>query len=706
MSSYNDNLHSSVVDSLQTQELDLKKVKAKKNASMFTLYYAEGATITASEQLAKATSKLSDKTDVKNQAVADSNISNNLLKSSTQSDQYIKQSVTNASVCAANVQVAANAVVRLASDLGSIYSIVHAADAGTELYVLANQARSLIDTTAYNAELASQGAMEVSMLTSEVSSSTVLDKTKSTSTFMNNLLKVATDDFNTASQLVASDNATLASVSATEKLSEGDYEDISVDLKAAQEAYKATNDGLNLGLTATVTTAENFTVEFFRIRAPFNQVPGNYPVEKYTLFLVKDSKKGVFSLATAENLLLTGRKDSSTTPPSAATTATGAATTAGTGSSAQPQASTVQYVPVISVQDISQVATPGELLNVITQAVDIQHVIVPGAPDPSYVLYDTDNEPIKLGSRYVVFVMAEYTSAYKKLLNDYSEFLSAPTAPFVFTNQLAAIAVSDITTASGSADFPVSFVSYESEFFLPSVEYRCIFLPAYANFSGNLLNQTSLKVLDNDVDALEQIALTYDPAILNLQEQIASLTSLLAPLNTQLDALKKTAKKSPSPQNQQEQDALVAQITPLQAQLEVLTAQLKKFQDSKEEAINTVNTSDPVSPIGFLFNLEIGEQVLAGNYTPAIRYTPTPATGTPDDGGSADDDDLGVYFQVPVSSATTDNFGNPLIDSYLYIPVILSVPGPTEANPDMFSNAWTGVMGYNKEQYFTYATKP
>ncbi len=698
MSSYNDNLHSSVVDSLQTQELDLKKVKAARNASMFTLYYAEGATITASEQLAKATIKLGDKTDVKNQAVADSNISNNLLKSSTQADQYVKQSVTNASVCAANVQVAANAVVRLASDLGSVYSIVHAADAGTELYVLAKQARSLIDTTAYNAELASQEAMEVSMQTSEVSSSTVLDKTKSTSAFMNNLLKVASDDFNTASQLVASDNATLASVSATEKLAEGDYEDIDVDQKAAYEAYNATNDGLNLALRAQVTSAENFTVDFLRIRAPFDQAIGYYPVDKYILFVVKDSKKGVFSLATAESLLITGRVDSSTTPPPV---------TADKSKTKQHQ-STVQYIPVIlPTPDISQIAEPHETLNAITQKVDVQNVIVPGAPDPSYVLYDTDNEPLKLGAKYVVFMMAEYTTSYKKLLNDYADFLSAPTAPFTFTNKLAAINISDIVVSNDvDSPAPISFISYEDELFLPNVEYRCIFLPAYANFSGNLLDHSSLKALDQDVDDLEHISLIFDPRIQKLQQDIADITSQLTQLHTQLDALKKSAKKSNSTENQEPQDALNAQIAPLQAQLDEWMNEVREAQDNKNAAIAAINTKDPVSPIGFLFNLEIGQQVLAGNYThaviPILDATGTKVTATK---SRKSDDDTGIYFNVPVSSATTDNFGNPLIDSYLYIPVILSVPSPTESNPQTFTSNWTGVMGYKKNQYFTYQAK-
>src|SRR5579872_7202590 len=98
MNSYNENLRSTVISSLQRQELEQKKEKAKKNASMFTLYYAEGATITALEKLQAANNVLGTKTDAKKQAVISSNISNNLLSSATQANQYLKQSVSNTAV--------------------------------------------------------------------------------------------------------------------------------------------------------------------------------------------------------------------------------------------------------------------------------------------------------------------------------------------------------------------------------------------------------------------------------------------------------------------------------------------------------------------------------------------------------------------------------------------------------------------------------
>ena len=139
MNTYNENLNSIVVSSLATQEVAQTTIDATTHASMFTLYYAEGQSITAAEKLDVAEKKLAEKTKVKTQAVDSSNVSNNQLGAANQANDYVKQAVTNTSVAAANVQTASNAIVRLAGDIGNIFSIVNAADFGTDIYDLASE---------------------------------------------------------------------------------------------------------------------------------------------------------------------------------------------------------------------------------------------------------------------------------------------------------------------------------------------------------------------------------------------------------------------------------------------------------------------------------------------------------------------------------------------------------------------------------------
>ena len=82
-------------------------------------------------------------------------------------------SVTKSSVCASNVQISANSIVRLASDLGSISSIISAGDSGTLIHELSEKARAQINKIAEKAEISAQLAMEASALSSEISMNTL-----------------------------------------------------------------------------------------------------------------------------------------------------------------------------------------------------------------------------------------------------------------------------------------------------------------------------------------------------------------------------------------------------------------------------------------------------------------------------------------------------------------------------------------------------
>ena len=84
MNTYNDNLRSAVVESLHSQELELNKAESQKKASMFSLYYAEDATVSAAGKLETAKKTLIKKEAVKTQAVANGNLSTNVLESAKQ----------------------------------------------------------------------------------------------------------------------------------------------------------------------------------------------------------------------------------------------------------------------------------------------------------------------------------------------------------------------------------------------------------------------------------------------------------------------------------------------------------------------------------------------------------------------------------------------------------------------------------------------
>lgn len=688
MNSYNENLHFAIVNSLQSLDIEEQNLKSQVNASMFTLYHAEGAKITSEQNLAAAKETFIFKTLVQDETVKDSNVSVNVLASATQASQYVKQATSNVAVCASNVQIAANSIVRLASDIGSIFSIVNAADFDSDIYLQAENARELMNHTAYDAEVASQLAMEASMLTAEVSASTVLDMAKATNTLMTSVLKITTADFDTATQNIALDNAALSVVRTTEKLDEGSLELVSVEYKAAKSAYELTNKELNLDLRVKTSNKNDlsFTVDFDLIKSPFSVegVVGNnpiYPVKEYYMMIVKESKKQTFSISNAENLLLN---------------ATG---------------------EVIAVDQPKK--------NHVSQVVN---VYTNGAGSNIMPVKDSDGEEITLGVSYVVFVLAIYADDFKRKINCYDDYLSAPSQSFVLTTRLEAVSGKTISIkpfkkdelsdeersaaesakneqqhkngANGEDGGIIPDYTYMLNFNIKesldiAVEYRCMLLPFSPDTSNGLLTSESLKyLLDNEINALEQISNEFDPKIAELQAdnyeiglKLEFLGDNLKDLTDQLTAFGKDSEPSNDDAEKQqslklEQKAVTTQLNDLQKSYQSNSKQLTDLTAAKQKSTKLLAHVDAAKP-GFLFNVAIAEQVYADSYTVARKK-------------SQDDNGEWVAFFGP---DTTDNFGNRLNSGEKYLPVILSYSTAAEENAADFVNALSDIANTDYFQY-------
>ncbi len=672
MNSYNENLHANVVASLQSQQQDLKKTASAANASMFALYHAEGATITADDKLEAAQEQLDHDAQVKLEAVRNSNISNNLLASAGQANDYLKQSVTNTAVSAANIQVATNSIVKLASDVGSIYSIIQAADFDTHIYRLAKEVGDCINETAYDAEFASQLALEASVLTASVSGSTVLDKAKSNNGAVNNLLKVASAGFDVSSQLVAAQNANLAAVSAKEKIAEGVYEDLSIDLEAATEAYESTNTGLNMDLQAYPQANKPqsvFGVEFNLLASPFPQdgAASHYPVKDYYLFIVKNKQQSTFSITDAETILRGPDQDSDV-----------------------PSTKKKRYIALTSL--LSDHIEKDS--NRFVGSFDYPRISIPG--EAEYMLQDTDGDDILTGTDYVVFVLAIFLEDYKAGLNTYDDFISAPSATFRLANRLAIAqfnrpAKAAANSSSGSAneatqekngvDSPeyILFTTAENPEF--NVEYRCIFLPVGDALTKDNLNNSAFSKLADQIAQIEKITDEYDRKIEELEATVVETS----------EQIQESTKGAP------QVGAIPKKLLDLIAEHNANKKALKDALKAKVEAIDAIN-QERADPINFIFNVDIAEQVSAGNYIKVTDGKPVLGEKTQRRASSLVSAKR-IGWRAHIDEDATDNFGNSLIDGHYYIPVILSASAAAEENLSKFVNTCTD---YNNTRVFQF----
>jgi len=426
MNSYNENLHSSVVSSLNAQELELQKLKSQVDASTFSMYYAQGARITAAEKLETTNNKYLFQQRVNNEAVGDSDMSTNVLTSATNAKTYVGKSISNTAVAAANVQIATNAIIKLASDTGSIFSIVNAADFGTDIYRQAEQAKKLMDTTAFLAEKTSQDSMEASSYVAKISATTLVDKATVTDTSIKDLLSVVSAQLDATTTELSTETANLTAANTDEKKTEGDLEDVNALYHASNTAYTLTKKELNLGLTVFTEEDEdekaigdetNYTVNFNKYEAPFKGLVSEKilsdtggtkdkkrynPVENYYIMLAKNSKQDTFSISEAEGLVAKDDESQFIKIPQN------------------------EFDPINSSREITrQIFTSG--------------------------LKDTDGDNMDLGAEYVIFIYAELRINYKKIINTFDNYMSAASANFTLTNQLN-IATTDsiLVTPNGS----------------------------------------------------------------------------------------------------------------------------------------------------------------------------------------------------------------------------------------------------------------
>lgn len=630
MNTYNENLHSSVLSSLESQEMTKKQLSTQLNASMFTLYYAEGAEIVAQEKLDATTKMYKEKQHINDVVVKNKNMADNLLLSANQQKTYTTQSVTNMAVCASNIQIASNSIVRLASDIGSIYSIINAADYGTQIYQQAYEAYNLINKTAYNAEETSQFAMEATASIAEVATATVADEAKLTNTSVNNLLQVATADLTAITSVLTVENDTKSKASIATRAAEGAIKCSEVEYDASKKAYAFNNKQFNQNLNVKVpkpfdaSHAGTFTVSFDSYKSPFTpedrdistqNIGLRKPVQSYNIILVKDSKKSFFSVSIAEDLL--------------------------------SNPSQCKSIPVL--QD-----TNGNGQNSVPIAVPISYKD----------FMDSDNDPLVLGQNYVAFLLIIFTENYKKEINTFDEYLSAPSETFILTHTLNQATGITVSRESGSEDLSkITFnVAKEDVLKLKEIDYRCFFLP----YPDDMFTNEDLSTLDFKIETLE-----LEEEIKTVKAEIDYFTQeidvLNSPANQSADGAKNTKDQDLEKQKSAGLKNALAEIkTKLaiaKAQMTDLNAKLKKTQENAPKLVTNTNA--------FFFNLNLAENIPAGNYTSAEQHKNA----------------NGPVFIAYIDTTTTDNFGNPLIEDKKYIPVVLSFYKGAEKTKTMYTNS-------------------
>jgi hypothetical protein len=385
-------------------------------------------------------------------------------------------------------------------------------------------------------------------------------------------------------------------------------------------------------------SATGFTVKFRAIKSPFENDTAlpYYPVQNYYLMVVKESKQFTFSVSQAEYALMNQKRR--LVPVTLAQPTTG---------NDQPPPSTTAAQPKTPL-----------VPQTISVPVDINSF---SDEKGSYTLQDSDGEPITTGTNYVVYVMAVYVDEYKRKINVFDDFLSAPSQSFVLVNALNA---AQNLAVSGPADdntLTLTFTTNDNPDY--KIEYRCMFLLQNSILSLGLLTQSSIDSINADIESLEEIAEQYDPQIEQLQANLLQLQQQQVTGDTDVSGIDETT---------------------------VRNDLAKAIADRQAATEQAADTNAAASKISFVFNIDIAEHIPAANYTVAT-LVPNQSANTATD------------WQVTIGTTTTDNFGNLLLPTLQYIPVVLTMSAEEEANLPRFTNALTD---FENTGNFTYPAQP
>jgi hypothetical protein len=333
--------------------------------------------------------------------------------------------------------------------------------------------------------------------------------------------------------------------------------------------------------------------------------------------------------------------------------------------------------------------------------------------------FDTDGDAIGLGQNYAVFVLAVYETAYKKNLNNFEDYLSAPSATFMLTDllfspnfDLAKVGVNNNANNMCVIDNVLTFnVAGNND---ENVEYRCMFLPQEKDLMKAVLSKEAVA---EKLVGLELKATEYKVEIEALNENLTEYKT------TNQDELKELRDKHDinhsmvgrsrhkySAEHVAAAEKALRRLRELALGLQALERELQKettLLDAVEDEIAIIlstlkeNTDEnnpkvvlaklksDIKKLSFFFNDTLAAHVPVGSYFPATQTVKKAKKGGVET----------VDGSCILEPGITDNFGNMLVEGNYYTPVVLTISAENEQNAVKYSNS---LSDFNATPMFQY----
>lgn len=582
---YTEELQSSINNSNNQfiqEEYDLDHAN---NAAKISLYYAHGET--EKNGINYRNSKIDEKRalSLDNQAVQGINLATNSQTAAKQSLVDAGKATSNISTAAANMQIAANAITKLSSDVAGILAVANAADHGSQIQNSVARAHSKIRKAAKLAEEVSLVSLNATIEAAQSTASTVVTDSQLTVASMTNFQKSTADQYSNTSAKAVASNEGLTAARKNEKAASGHFDITKKQDKAIKSTRRLINKVSNYDIqlfdparqkdyqedTASVWVVDpgkSYTISFNKfegdgVKTGKNVDPAeNAYVQYYRLIMVKYDASASFDINVAKDL------DPGTyyqMPAKGYDSYSRTFYLLGTDQALIPQD------PGVGVEN-----DPKSL-----NTSDSKHV--------RGIAIDYTGKPVEAGEYYVAYIYAVYTDVYQKLISNTDGFLSLPTKDLLLQMNLPKIPDAGLSEKSldnlllhapvqlNSRNLAVQFEVYQKDYTPDLMEYRVILVE-----KRNVDAQTLNKKVQAALNRLDKAEYQYNIEKQKLQSMNQALNRLEIEFNsmqTQIEELEaqKVEVTDQSP------DYVVAEQNALGQQLEGLNAKLKVNRESQKK---------------------------------------------------------------------------------------------------------------------------
>ncbi|GHE63740.1 hypothetical protein GCM10011340_18920 [Roseivirga thermotolerans] len=625
------------------------------NAAKISLYYAHGETEKNAINYRNAKIEQSRALNLDNQAVQGVNLATNAATAAKQSLVDSGKATSNISTAAANMQIAANAITKLSSDVAGILAVANAADHGSQIQNSVERAYKKIRKAAKLAEEVSLVSLNATIEAAQSTASTVVTDSQQTVAAMGNFQKSTAAQYsNTSAQAVAG-NEGLTEARKNEKAAAGNFDITKKQDKAIKSTRQLINKVSNYNLqlfdpalkkTKSATTdqvwivppGESYTISFNKFEGDgLSGNNGSDPTESgyvkyYRLIMVKYDASASFDINVAKDL----------------------------------DVGTYHQIPA---KGYSSYARTFYLLGT-DQALIPRDPSVPKETDPNSldatdakhvrgIAVDYLGKPVEPGEHYVAYVYAVYSDAYQKLISNTDGLLSLPSKNLQLQMDLPKIPKHGLDKDGKSKDnlvlhdpaqlnsrnFAVQFEVKQKDYNPDLMEYR-IMLVEKRNVDAQNLNkkvQAALDRLDRAEynynrqkqklqtmqQALNRLEIEFNTTQVNVQELEANqievdektpvyIKAQQDEITLQLGVLNKKLETNRS--SQVELEASIYGNATTVGQQKVVASAYKEYQDAlqADQAISTQKIELNVSD--FIFDADLMNSVQPANYYSATPF--------------------------------------------------------------------------------------